>query len=171
MCVLLCTVALPAAVHGADAPERHVRAVDATMVAAIRDGEARSVLFRTLVAALDESDVVVHISYHDALPPGVSAHVAFAGAGGGRRYLHVGILRTLEPDRQIAMLGHELFHALEIAGAPDVVDAATLAQFYARIGYLVEGRGCTRYDSAPARDVGPFIERELRARRPKHSTE
>ena len=34
----------------------------------------------------------------------------------------------------LSTVGHELYHAIEIAGEPSIVDARTLARFYARVG-------------------------------------
>jgi hypothetical protein len=42
--------------------------------------------------------------------------------------------------RQLALIAHELQHAVEVAAAPHVVDVATLAQEYERIGHATRHR-------------------------------
>jgi hypothetical protein len=45
----------------------------------------------------------------------------------------------LTGDEQIAALGHELRHAVEVAEAPSVVDTASLGEEYRRIGFASHG--------------------------------
>jgi hypothetical protein len=70
--------------------------------------------------------------------------------------LRVVISARLDPIRRFEILGHELSHALEIARAPWVRDAATFRTFYERIGYAISE---TSFETAAARDV----ERQVRA--------
>jgi hypothetical protein len=65
--------------------------------------------------------------------------LTFMAASGGRRYVNVRIACGLNPDEQIAALGHELRHAVEIADAPSVVDVASLGELYRRIGFASHG--------------------------------
>ena len=51
----------------------------------------------------------------------------------------------------VALLGHELQHAVEVASAPDVMTPAQLATLYRRIGVPM---GPGRYDSDAARTTG-----------------
>ena len=63
------------------------------------------------------------------------------------------------------MLGHELQHAVEIAEAVDVIDAASMATLYRRIGEPTRSVVAAQcYDTAAARDVGTVVLTELRAR-------
>ena len=63
---------------------------------------------------------------------------------------------------QIATLGHELRHALEIADTPSVVDDASLAELYECTGFasraMKPGAG---YDSALAVEAGREVWAEL----------
>jgi hypothetical protein len=59
----------------------------------------------------------------------------------------------------VMLLGHELRHALELADAPDVRDAAALVSLYRRIGdSYSDGH---RYDTAAARETGRRVRSEL----------
>jgi hypothetical protein len=60
----------------------------------------------------------------------------------GGRNLLVLVNPRQQLDRVVGQLAHELYHAVEIANAPDVVNADSLRELYRRIGE----RGC-RQDS------------------------
>lgn len=85
------------------------------------------------------SDVIVYIQSECGMSPRIFGRLAFMGAAGGRRYVHVSLSCALTEDEQIAALGHELRHAVEVADAPAVVDTASLGEEYQRIGYASHG--------------------------------
>lgn len=138
----------------------HVRTMDSHLRAAISDGMKRSPAFRDLVAQLNASDVIVYAQRECALPAGLIGQMAFMAAAGERRFVNVRISCTLTGTQQIASLGHELRHAVEIASAPSVVDEATMAVEYRRIGFpsRVVRRG---FDSPAAIETGERIAFEL----------
>jgi hypothetical protein len=59
------------------------------------------------------------------------------------------------------MLGHELRHAVEVAGAPWVLDESSLAEEYRRIGFPSGGRNGAAFESRAAIDAGERVLREL----------
>jgi hypothetical protein len=63
------------------------------------------------------------------------------------------------PKETIALIGHELRHAIEIAEAPDVFDQATMISLYERIGQ--RGSGLHRYDTLAAQNSGRRVKLEL----------
>ena len=65
--------------------------------------------------------------------------------------------RTI-PLERVALLGHELYHALEIAQEPGVRDTQTLRALYRRIGHEY-GRG--QFETEPARTAGRRVQAEL----------
>lgn len=117
-------------------------------------------LVRSMLEALERSDVVVYISHDlsDSLsaPP---AHIRFVTRASGIRYLSVYIncWRIRDMDR-IATLGHELHHALEIAADPEVRDDASLVRLYQRIGFQVQPR---QFDTRGARTTESRVRRQL----------
>ena len=149
----------------AGAPQRdggHVRVIDSRLRAEISEGLARSAFFRNLVARLDGSDVIVYVERECPMSQRIFGRLSFMGAGGGRRYLLVRISCALHDDEQIAAIGHELRHAIEIADAPSVVDTASLGREYQRIGF--ESRGVPKgagYESRAAIDAARHIMVEL----------
>src|SRR5215468_1537863 len=113
----------------------HVRTADARMHAVLIDGIARSSLFAGLVARLDASDVIVYVDADCKMPEQMRGALTFMSAGGGRRYLMIKIACLLSGNMQVAMLGHELQHAVEVADASSVVDEESLGAEYRRIGF------------------------------------
>jgi hypothetical protein len=88
-----------------------------------------------------------------------AAHLAFAAAAAGTRYLHI----TLDTWRAggwdaVPLLGHELQHALEVAAAPEVKDIWTFERLYFRIGWR---SGTGAYETELARTTGRRIQEEL----------
>jgi hypothetical protein len=132
---------LVASIAGGQEPRDggHVRTMDARLRVEINEGMARSSAFRDLVTRLDASDVIVYVEMECQMPPRLFGRLAFMAAGGGRRYVNVRLSCALTDEPLIAALGHELRHAVEIADAPSVVDVASLAALYGRIGFASHG--------------------------------
>jgi hypothetical protein len=96
----------------------HVRTMDKRLRSVIDEGLARSASFRGLVARLDGSDVIVYVELECPMSSRLFGRLTLLGAGGDRRYVNVRISCMLTVTQQIAALGHELRHAVEIADAP-----------------------------------------------------
>ena len=140
----------------------HVRTTDSRIRAAIADGVGGSAFFRDLVAQLDASDVIVYVESDCLMAPPLAGRLTFMSSAGGRRYVMVRIACSLEARSQIAMLGHELRHAVEIADADSVVDEPSLAAAYRRIGFAsTVMRAGAGYDSRAAIEAGRRVWDEL----------
>jgi len=146
--VLLLTLAPAAAAD----PPSHIRSTSAELRALIDAGIDRSPTFRDLVNQIEASDVVVYVSFGSFGNPGIAGKIQFIAAAGGRRYLQIVVAHLPDPSG-LAILGHELRHAAEIAATPSVVDNASLAQCYARIGFRV-APATDRFDTASAVEYG-----------------
>lgn len=140
----------------------HVRPLDAPTRAAFAGGMNGSPLFRELVAELEASDLIVHLESDCSMRDRVQGKLLFVTAAGGVRYLRVRIACELTGARRIAILGHELRHAVEVAEAPWVVDEASLAEEYRRIGFA-SSNGATgvSFESRAAIDAGERVLREV----------
>ena len=65
-------------------------------------------------------------------------------------------------DVQLALIGHELRHAVEIADAPDVVDASSLVRGSEKIGFRAPASPPgVSFDSDAAVEAGYQVLREL----------
>jgi hypothetical protein len=77
-----------------------------------------------------------------------------------QRYVRVQIGARGAAEDLIALLGHELQHAVEVADALQVRNENDLATLYQHIG--IRG-GLHTYDTAAAQDMGRMVRRELRS--------
>jgi hypothetical protein len=141
-----------------------VRPVGSRITVLLERGYAASHTLAMLVDALEDTDIIVHVTecwFFDGAQAGDTQFVATAG---GQRYLRIRLDMRMHDEAAIAMLGHELQHAWEIAAHPWVVDQETLAQLYAQIGY--ERQRALRshaVETAAARDTARDVLKELKA--------
>jgi hypothetical protein len=138
-----------------------LRLPDRRLLPVVQAGRDHSPSFRALIERLETTDVVVYVQCA-RLRPRLDGELTFISAAGGLRYVLVRIAWDLALPRKIAILGHELQHALEVADNPDIVSAGTLARAYERFGFT-RSRGVDRvdFDTVAAIDTGVTIAREL----------
>jgi hypothetical protein len=162
-CVLAVAVAAPvsSAPTPGLSPMRHVRSTSDYVEQLLATGSARSYTFRSLVHRLERSDVIVYVEPVSGLPPHLQGRLLLMGIGRGTRFLRVEFQRNQSSNESIALIAHELQHAMEVADAPDVQDTATFARLYKRIGHhgAIEGE----YDTWAALDAGRAVWKELNA--------
>jgi hypothetical protein len=123
---------------------------------------ARSPTIRAMIDRIERSDVVVYIRYRAFPDSLLNGHIGVLSTVAGRRYLVVEIACGRNWVDQIATLGHELHHALEIADHPSIVDTRTLAAFYERFGVRTSGFGGagSTFETDGARQTGQQVRRE-----------
>ena len=138
---------------------RRVRAADTHIKRLLEEGLKRSVTFGDLVAAVNASDVIVYIQRVDRLAPTVAGQLMIVPVPHAQRYLRIQVLDHLSPEETIALIGHELRHALEVAAAPDVRDQQGLINLYQRIGE--RGGMVHSFDTRAAQNTGRRVRREL----------
>ena len=117
------------------APAQNVRSVDrdGRIAELLREGMAMSATLRGLVAALEASDVIVHVSF--AHSPALNGYLTHQlTAAGSHRYLRVVLKARLSNRESIPVLAHELQHALEVARSPEVRDSEAMRELFRRIG-------------------------------------
>jgi hypothetical protein len=142
-----------------NAPDRRVRAAEARVHSLMAEGLQRSRTFASLVTALNRTDVIVYIESVMTLPKDTMGRLIMTPRAGEFRYLRIQIRAELSRREAIALIGHELQHALEIADAQDVRDTTSLIKLYERIGH--QSLGEHAYDTEAARDTGRVVRREL----------
>jgi len=155
---LLLACALPAL---AERSGPFLRTDDARLAAALVRGRDESPTFRAIVDQLDESDLIVYVS-RGSLSGQTSASTQLLSWTGGYRYVRVTLELDPDTDVGIAMLGHELRHALELADAPWVRDDVAVLSLYREIGYASCARPTPCYDTREAVDAGRQVLIELR---------
>lgn len=145
--------------QGNDLHDVRVRGMSPLARRLMADAVQRSPLFRALVDRLDRSDVVVYVDLDMRMPERTRGRLRFIGSAGGRRYLDVRIAHALDRRVEMAMIAHELRHAIEIADAREVVDARSMDRFYRRIGFSLTA--ASWYESHAAVETGQAVLREL----------
>jgi len=122
----------------------------------------KSPSFRDLLATLNLFDRTVYIEEGHCGRGREHACVQVMPTPGGRNLL-VHVNPRLQSDLVVAQLAHELYHAIEIAREPDVVDSASLRALYQRIGE----RSCS-YDSDDCWETRAAVAFEALVRRQLH---
>jgi hypothetical protein len=145
------------------ARDPHLRSVEVELLDDLEIGVRVSPTFRHLIARLEESDVVAYLMFDRSLTPNIAGHVSLISAVGGRRYLRISIDRRTAGCQRLAILGHELQHAVEIAEAADAVDQETMASLYRRIGFRSANGRQDSFDSRLAIETGQQVRREALA--------
>jgi len=141
-----------------DSPSRHVRLMDQRMRPLLRAGYEHSPTFAALLARLQRSDVYVYVDVVARLPGSLEGRLLVLPPSHGVRYVRIQIALRGSQYESIAVLGHELRHAVEVADAPDVLDADGLVTLYRRIG--IE-RGQNEFDTQEAQETGRRVLKEL----------
>ncbi len=136
-----------------------LRPKDKKATALLEAGTARSATFRRLIEVLEQSDLVVYVETRRLALPGLTQFVC---ATPGARYVLVSVqVQGLDNDL-VPWLAHELWHAIEIAGAPEVRDAASLKRFYEKVGRGARGDGATQLETLKAQETRTTVLDELR---------
>jgi len=164
--LVLLLVATPSIAHPADPSwdglRGHLRTTDDRLRRLLELGTRTSPTFRALVQRLLESDVVVYLWCDRADTAPSDGRLTFVSAVGGYRYVVVRLVRLHSRERQIALMAHELRHAIEIADAPHVVDEQSLEREYRRIGYVSGAHtGRLTFDTRAAVNAGVQVINEL----------
>ena len=160
--VILLTLSTSAAIAGSDGllPWKHLLALSPGAIDLVRESVERSPIVEDLIQKIEESGLVVYIT--DVMPgavAGPASYLTYLTNDEKARYLLIRIDRwRTTPYERIALLGHELQHALEVAAAPEVRDSKGLAALYRRIGW--EGQK-DRFETAAARSVGNQVRAQL----------
>jgi hypothetical protein len=141
----------------------HVLPLSVRALALLADAASRSSIVAALMDELERTDVVVYVT--DMLPAASglasvpASYLSFLSHDATLRYVLVRIDHwRVTPSDEIALLGHELQHALEVAAAPEVLDAGGLAKLYRRIGW--EGQA-DRFETAAAKETGERVRSEV----------
>lgn len=139
----------------------HVRPIG-DLHALVTEAARRSPAIRGLLEELEALDVVVYIRTRAFPDVERDGHVALLSVIEGHRYLVIELSCGRSILAQMATLGHELFHAVEIAREPSIVDARSLAAFYERVGRETSNWGGRRtFETNAAAQAGQRARREL----------
>ncbi|MCA1563221.1 MAG: hypothetical protein LC804_24205 [Acidobacteria bacterium] len=142
-----------------DTPDRRVRTSHPRLADLLARGVRRSRTFAELVLALNGTDVIVYIETSSNLPSHVAGRLLLLPLANDQRYLRIQVRQESTPADLIALMGHELRHALEVAAVPGVRSQEALVELYQRIG--TSARGAHSYDTVAAQNTGRRVRSEL----------
>lgn len=150
----------------------YVRILDRELKARFEAGVERSPTLRALLAQVaDAGSILVFVDCNMLLPTAMGARLNFVTSVAGLRYVRVAIDCTLVPRQQIALIAHEVQHALEIGNRPDIVDVDAMESFYEEIGFNSSKDGAhKRFETTTAIAIQRLVYRELGDRHRKTST-
>lgn len=148
-----------------DATAPHLRPDSAELRTLVADARERSATFRQLVDRIERSDLLVYVRLQHFPTGRLEGRIGFvsgATAAPGARVLLVELACPRTSAAQAETLAHELHHAVEIADAAWVHDAASLEAYYRRIGEetapLDQG---VAFETPGARAIATRVRQEL----------
>ncbi len=118
---------------------RHLRPADRTDAVLVNESLARSATIRDLVAQLDGTDVVTYVSVAPCAEFERDSSIHFVGRSPFQRFMVIKVCDALPVDRQIALVGHELQHALDMAPTAWITDSLRMRQYFSLIGWKDSG--------------------------------
>ena len=105
--------------------------------------------------------MIVHIEATRNLPSGIGGTTRFVASRGEYRYLRISLSAWLPPADRVAIVGHELQHALEMAQSL-AANAAEVRQWFETSGFRVRVSH-DLFETNAALQIERKIRQELRA--------
>jgi hypothetical protein len=142
----------------------HVRATTEEIRRILQAGLSTSPTFRRLVAALDDSDVIVYVEPKLARK-GLGGYLSHAiVAAGSYRYLRVAVETAGPPHARVPLLAHELQHAVEVSRAQAVRDAESVERLFRTLAipHGCSDSGC--YETQEGTDAERLVRTEMSPR-------
>ena len=156
---VLAMAALPASPGASlESPTRHVRAATPYIESLVKEGFNRSPTFARLLARIEHSDLIVYVEGGTQMPAGIEGRLMMLPRAHDTRYVRIQIDTNNSLADTIALVGHELQHANELADAPDVTDQTGFVALYERIGI---SSGWHQYETLDAQETARQVRREL----------
>jgi hypothetical protein len=139
-------------------PRARVRPMQKRVESLLATGMDRSATFRQLVLRLERSDVIVYVEARHDMRNGVGASMRFVTRSATDRFVRIQLNADYHNHTLVALLGHELQHAVEVAEHAEVQSPDNLREFYRRTGVRT---GPDSFDSEEARQAGYLVRDEL----------
>jgi hypothetical protein len=170
-----CTLTVVGSIKTA-AAEPHaarVRSTSAAVLDLLREGGNRSTTFSGLVDTIERSDGIVYVEFgYCAFGHLNGCLLSFVGHIGPDRFLRILVTpdkNQRSHDQLLALIAHELQHALEVLEHEEVVDTQTMDAMYRKLGFPLTG-GRTGYETTAARQAGDSVIAELLQHKPISAT-
>jgi len=139
-------------------PYARIRPMQDVGARLLADGMAHSPTFRWLVDRLERSNVIVYIDVRPDMPAHIGGSLRFLARSATDHFVRIQLNRVFQGRTLVALLAHELQHAVEVAESGQVNSADDLRQLYRRVGVLT---GVDQYDTVAAQRAGYVVRDEL----------
>jgi hypothetical protein len=159
--VALCGLVVSSVLAKEKQGDPHLRPQDDRVTAAIRGGAKRSATFKSLVDRIERSQVIVYVAVDPQIKSNLNGMLTWMTQAGGFRYVRASISPQLSSDQMIAIVAHELQHAVEVIEDESVTDEKSLTALYRRIGKSSGLEGPSRFETIAAQQAGYQVRREL----------
>lgn len=164
-CLLVATVA-SATPLPSPSPTMRVRPQGARADRLVQLAHERSPTVRALLERLEAGDVIVYVDIRTDLDAQVDGCLTWMAATASRRIVRASIRPRLRDRDAVALIAHELRHAVEVLDHPEVRSATSLRDLYTRIGRSTSTSG-RHFDTDDAVATGELawneVARPLRA--------
>jgi hypothetical protein len=124
-----------AAAAGPSSSDPRLRPAEASAKALVADAVSRSAIVRDLADRLRGTDVVAYVRVGPCVEGARDSSIHFMGRSKYERFMVIRINETLSPDRQVALVGHELQHAVDMAKTSWITDPVRMQQYFALVGW------------------------------------
>jgi hypothetical protein len=131
------------------------------MAAVLAEGKQYSPTLSVLVDRIDASNVIVHVECARFNNLTLQGRTLLVVAAHETRYVRVQVDCLLMRRELIAIIGHELEHAAEIAAAPEVVDEPSFGRLLHKIGFSMCCSTQEQYETRAALDAGDRVSNEM----------
>lgn len=139
-------------------PHARLRPMHKRVERLMATGMDRSATFRQLVRRIERSDVIVYVEAVHGMRDGVGGSMRFVTRSATDRFVRIQLNADYSNHTLVALLGHELQHAVEVADHLEVQSADDLRGFYRRAGVRT---GPDSFDSNEARTAGYLVREEI----------
>ena len=117
---------------------------------------------QALIDRLETLDVTIYVRRQMFVQSDLHGRTGLLANVDHHRYLVIELACGRTHVGDVSTLAHELFHAVEIASEPSIVDVRTLAAFYTRIGFRTDNSiDRQSFETTGAAEAGRQAVREL----------
>jgi hypothetical protein len=164
--VLLATALTLTLAAGVDARDKsvdapHVRPLNQASGALMAVAQQRSATVRDLFNKLEADNLVVYVNVTTLNSDGPESGLRFVGTSTVQRFVLISISDTSAVDRRIELLGHELQHAVDVAGTPWVTDDGRFQSLMTMVGWRDSSRA-RGYETMAANQTERLVRRDVR---------
>ncbi len=161
---MIAALALGAAAdaRGPQAIDPHLRPASPASRDLVASSLERSLTVSSLAEQLKASDVVAYVVAEPHAFAGRDSSIQFLGRSKAQRFMVIMVNSALPEDRQIALVAHELQHAVDMSHTKWVTDQERLGQYFTRVGW--RGGDAPGYETLTAVRTERKVAKELASR-------